>query len=483
MVVTMNMKHTFMVAICSWVFLNASLAMAASFTQETRFVFAEATSQTLLKSGQIDFATAITLNQNIEAIQQSFDTAIAPPATGEPRYAIIMDVFEAQASRRVLSLKTVPSTVFLGFQSAPLSVTIDDPARSAQGFDNLSTNTAPQNLYGTTAQAVGRPIVLNYAYKKAEIQARRRMSARVYLVDRVRRTYIKTIVDAAEEKRFKVAYRVSYHDPHRKGIKANFDTEAELDRYERLEMLIDLSSLLTDFKNKAHEAKSFTNALALRRVIRAEQTQTLAKLEANKFDARPLNDPRFDSVVAIYTGPGTLGSGFYVTPNVVMTNWHVADGQRFVEMKAYDGLETFGTVLGYDARLDIALIKVERRGRPVKFYTGRTLNPGTEVEAIGHPYGHEFSITRGVVSAIRKHPSINLPRHAGGKDVLFIQTDTPINPGNSGGPLFVGHRVVGMNTWGRTNADGLNFSIHYSELLNFINEHLPGFYVDPSKGS
>lgn len=478
----MLINRVFIALIAVSALLNGKTVLAEPFTQATRFVFAEATSQTLLKSGQIDFSTAITLDQSVDAVLQSFDEALARPTDGSPRYGVVIDVFQAQATRRVLDLRPVSSTLFLGFQGAPLSVPVDDPARRVQGFDQAQASTSSQAPYASIPQAVGQPIVLTYAYEHAKVQAKRHLSARVYLIDRVQRTYIRTTVDVAEEERFDIAYRVSRLDPRYKSISANFSTEAELDDFEQSELLINLSDLLNDFQTKADEAKPFASALALRKVIRAQQNKNLATLEANRFDARPLNDPRFDSVVAIFTGPGSLGSGFYITPDVVMTNWHVVEGHRIVEMKAYDGLQTFGTVLGYDARLDIALVHVQRRGRPVAFYTERSLDPGLQVEAIGHPYGHEFSITRGIVSAVRGHFSINLPKRSGGENVLYVQTDTPINPGNSGGPLFLGQRVVGMNTWGRANAEGLNFSVHYSELLNFINEHLPGFNVNPAGG-
>ena len=190
-----------------------------------------------------------------------------------------------------------------------------------------------------------------------------------------------------------------------------------------------------------------------------------------------MNDPRFDSVVVVYTSKG-LGSGFFVKPDVVLTNWHVVKESKFVEMKMYDGQETFGKVLGKDVRLDLALIKVQSRGKPVKFYTKNKIDLGTTAEAIGHPKKFEFSITRGIVSAIRNYPSINLPKGAGDK-VLYVQTDAPINNGNSGGPLFFGDEVIGINTWGENKsiAEGLNFSVHYSEILNFLKEHLPGFVV------
>ena len=457
--------------------LVSTPSFAVDFTTLKHIVVAEATSRTLLRSGEIDFSAAFALDDDMTADMVSFDEALDQSSS---RYAIIIDVFEAKASRRVLDLKGVRSTVFLGFMGAPVSVASDDSARDAEGFSQALSRAAPQATYGATSQAVGQPIILSYDYDQASIQARRKLSAHLFLIDRVAKTYIRTTVDVAEDRRFEIAYRLSRYDPRREKIRQELDSEQELDNYERQELLIDLSDVLADFQAKAAETQPFKSALALRKSIRQGQTQVLANLEANRFDARPLNDPRFDSVVAIYTGKGTMGSGFYITPTVVMTNWHVVEGHRFVEMKTYDGGETFGTVLGHDARLDIALIKVDRRGRPVEFYTGRNLNPGSSVEAIGHPMRIEFSITRGIVSAIRKHYSINLPRGAGGEDVLFVQTDAAVNPGNSGGPLFLGNRVIGMNTWGRGDATSINFSVHYSELLNFINEHLPGFNVDPT---
>jgi len=475
-------KNKFMFLVAGLTLMLVSTpGFAVDFTTLKHVVVAEATSSTLLRSGEIDFSASFALDDDVTADMVDFDEALSPldPASA-PRYAIVIDVFEAKSSRRVIDLEGIPSTVFLGFYGAPLSVASGDAARSAEGFSSALANAAPQARYGAAPQAVGRPIVLSYDYDKARVQARRKLSAHLFLIDRVQKTYIQTTVDVAEDQRFEIAYRLSRYDPRRDKIRKTMDTEQELDQYERQELLIDLADVLQDFKNKASEAKPFKSAMALRKSIRQGQTHVLASLEANRFDARPLNDPRFDSVVAIYTGKGSMGAGFYITSNVVMTNWHVVEGHRFVEMKTYDGQETFGTVLGHDARLDIALVKVELRGRPVAFYTGRNLNPGASVEAIGHPMRIEFSITRGIVSAIRKHYSINLPRGAGGEDVLFVQTDAAVNPGNSGGPLFLGNRVIGMNTWGRIDATGLNFSVHYSELLNFINEHLPGFKVDPT---
>ena len=138
-------------------------------------------------------------------------------------------------------------------------------------------------------------------------------------------------------------------------------------------------------------------------------------------------------------------------------------------MKLHNGLETFGKIVKSDVRLDLALIKVEARGEPVNFYNSNEIRLGEEVEAIGHPSGLEFSITRGVVSGIRKLKS---GYDTGGKEVLFIQTDAAINPGNSGGPLFLKNKVIGVNNQKLVAkaVEGLGFAIHFSEIENFLRE-------------
>jgi S1-C subfamily serine protease len=165
---------------------------------------------------------------------------------------------------------------------------------------------------------------------------------------------------------------------------------------------------------------------------------------------------------------GSLGTGFYVEPELVLTNYHVIEGAQFVEMKLRNGLETFGKVVKSDVRLDLALVRVQARGKPVQFHSG-AIPLGATVEAIGHPKGLEFSITRGVVSALRRQPS---PFGVSGKEVLFVQTDAPINPGNSGGPLFLGNNVVAVNDnkFAGKGIEGIGFSVHYTEVQDFLRE-------------
>ena len=115
----------------------------------------------------------------------------------------------------------------------------------------------------------------------------------------------------------------------------------------------------------------------------------------------------------------------------------------------------------------MALLKTNMSGVPVKFHSG-SLKQGEMVEALGHPKGRKFSITKGWISAIRKESSVYSA--TGKSDVLFIQTDAAINPGNSGGPLFYKDKVVGVNTQGlhKDTTEGMNFAVHFSEVNQFL---------------
>ena len=100
-----------------------------------------------------------------------------------------------------------------------------------------------------------------------------------------------------------------------------------------------------------------------------------------------------------------------------------------------------GAAEGADERSDIALLKIDAEGLPtVRLGTGYDLKVGEWVLAIGSPFGFDYSVTAGIVSAKGR----NLPRE---NYVPFIQTDVAITPGNSGGPLFnLDGEVVGVNS-------------------------------------
>jgi serine protease Do len=152
------------------------------------------------------------------------------------------------------------------------------------------------------------------------------------------------------------------------------------------------------------------------------------------------------------------GSGFIVGANgVILTNAHVVRGAKDVVVKMTDRREYLAKVLGFDAKTDIAVLKIDAKNLPVvPLGSVRNLQVGEWVLAIGSPFGFENTVTAGVVSAKGR----SLPDDS---FVPFIQTDAAVNPGNSGGPLFNAHgEVVGINSqiYSRTGGyQGVSFAI------------------------
>ncbi len=152
------------------------------------------------------------------------------------------------------------------------------------------------------------------------------------------------------------------------------------------------------------------------------------------------------------------GSGFIIgTDGLILTNAHVVQGAKEVNVKLADRREFQARVLGSDRQSDVAVLKIEATGLPtVPLGDPRQLRVGEWVLAIGSPFGFENSVTAGVVSAKGR----SLPDDSA---VPFIQTDAAVNPGNSGGPLFnTRGEVVGINSqiFSRTGGyEGLSFAI------------------------
>jgi serine protease Do len=176
-------------------------------------------------------------------------------------------------------------------------------------------------------------------------------------------------------------------------------------------------------------------------------------------------------------GPGQgipargAGSGFIVSSDgYILTNAHVVAEADEVNVRLTDRREFSAKVIGFDARSDVAVIKIDANDLPtVRIGDPSQLRPGEWVLAIGSPFGLDNSATAGIVSATS--------RAVGGPEtyVPFIQTDVAVNPGNSGGPLFnLRGEVIGMNSmiFSRTGGYmGLSFAIPI-DVANDVREQL-----------
>jgi serine protease Do len=160
-----------------------------------------------------------------------------------------------------------------------------------------------------------------------------------------------------------------------------------------------------------------------------------------------------------------MGSGVVIDPRgYILTNFHVVDGVREIQVTMHDKQQYVATLVARDLETDLALIKVSlpQPAAVIPLGTSSDLMTGESVIAVGNAFGYADTVTRGIVSAQHRAVQIN--------DAQFyddlIQTDAPINPGNSGGPLVnIDGEMIGINVAVRAGATGIGFAIPVDKAI------------------
>ena len=163
----------------------------------------------------------------------------------------------------------------------------------------------------------------------------------------------------------------------------------------------------------------------------------------------------------------------------LVTNTHVINGAKKVDIRLADGTKVPGEIVGSDTYSDIAVVKIaaDKVTTVAEFGDSNQLTVGETAIAIGSPLGSEYAntVTQGIVSSLNRNVSL---KSEDGQAISTnaIQTDTAINPGNSGGPLInIQGQVIGITSSkiasnGGTSVEGLGFAIPANDVINIIKQ-------------
>lgn len=189
----------------------------------------------------------------------------------------------------------------------------------------------------------------------------------------------------------------------------------------------------------------------------------------------------------IFSVPSGTGSGFiWDDLGHIITNLHVIKGASEATVRLADGRDYKASLVGASPAHDIAVLKIGigfQRPAPVPLGSSHDLKVGQKVFAIGNPFGLDWTLTTGIVSALDR----SLPGSDGRTIDNLIQTDAAINPGNSGGPLLdSAGRLIGINT-AIYSPSGASAGIGFSVPVDTVNRVVPqiisrGKYIRPALG-
>ncbi len=225
----------------------------------------------------------------------------------------------------------------------------------------------------------------------------------------------------------------------------DFHTETQLQLNELTDSLLEtkqsVSNLDESFQNEINELKASVSE-----------------------DFSGIIEDSIEAVVTIRTDV-SQGTGFLIHEDgYIITNAHVlSGGSKISAFTSSEQEEISAILIGYDTILDLALLKIPGNYEILELEDSDDVSIGEKVIAIGNPFGLQFSVSQGIVSATHR---------AGPNGIeAYIQTDTPLNPGNSGGPLINSKgKAIGINNFKVSDSESLGFALESNYIKEFANE-------------
>lgn len=203
--------------------------------------------------------------------------------------------------------------------------------------------------------------------------------------------------------------------------------------------------------------------------IRISDTEKVAVVQEPQVSTQPMELPELrkftkPAVVQVIAldanhAPIGSGSGFFIDPHSVVTNFHVVDGSRSIVFILDNKSESRCVrVLHLDKTRDIAILESELAG-PAHLGIENVVEEGERIAVIGSPMGFDGTLSEGIVSAVRKDPA----------GIEFVQMSAPISPGSSGSPVVNRFgNVIGVATMYFTEGQSLNFAVSAHELSGVL---------------
>jgi len=222
--------------------------------------------------------------------------------------------------------------------------------------------------------------------------------------------------------------------------------------------LKDTQSKITEISNNLIQTKA--DLTILNESIKSEMQQLKAQTSD---DFSGIIEDAIKSVVTIRTDT-SQGTGFIISnEGYLVTNAHVLVGGRKVNAITYGQEILSAKLIGYDGELDVALLKISGNYNSLKLANSNDVQIGEKVIAIGNPLGLQFSVSEGIVSAVKRPGLIDIN--------AYIQTDAALNPGNSGGPLINKKgEVIGINNFKVGGGENLGFALESNKIKEAVNK-------------